>query len=518
MKIFFVNGIRGGDEIEFAIPEITIGREDDNVLRIPTAGVSRYHARIYRNAADEWMVADQGSTNGVKLNRTRIASDSALREGDLIEVGDQMIRVTELAAAPPRVVFNPIPRPGTPPPAGLNPELRPGVAPGTGVERPAGSVPAPPPPSPVPAGEPVLRPAPKPDAPQSEKRPRRPRSSGEGDDMENLSSMLRTGGSLFAGGGGSSGRASASGEGGSKRRRSNLFFYVVIGAVVVCALALISLVMAPGEKAPANAGKPAGQEIPLNLFYEKEVISRDNIFRFSMLLEKGNVIFTVDDLKSQRHVRRNFDSIGAGVEILRSRINNSGVWSARSDSSNASAGPELPRLRRRLLIAENPKLTDLTFYGEYVPEAFENVDQAIRDFAEGYGLETIALTPEQLRAQAESSFIKAEELFENREAKLSNLRDSIVRYRQVVDYLGQFRPPPQLWDRARRRLAEAEELRTKKLEYLDFEEVRLKGLRDLAQLRQVYLQVMELADKESAKYDTARQRLFVIDFSWKKNK
>ena len=147
MKIFFVNGIRGGDEVEFAIPEITIGREDDNVLRIPTAGVSRYHARIYRNTAGEWLVGDQGSTNGVKLNRSRIVSDTVLREGDLIEIGDQMIRVTELAAAPPKVIFNPIPRPAAPTPPGLNPELRPGVAPGTGVERPSGSaaVPSPPP-------------------------------------------------------------------------------------------------------------------------------------------------------------------------------------------------------------------------------------------------------------------------------------------------------------------------------------------------------------------------------------
>ena len=30
MKIFFVNGVRGGDEVEFALPEITIGRDDGN--------------------------------------------------------------------------------------------------------------------------------------------------------------------------------------------------------------------------------------------------------------------------------------------------------------------------------------------------------------------------------------------------------------------------------------------------------------------------------------------------------
>lgn len=529
MKIFFVNGIRGGDEVEFAIPEITIGREDDNVLRIPTAGVSRYHARIYRNTAGEWLVGDQGSTNGVKLNRSRIVSDTVLREGDLIEIGDQMIRVTELAAAPPKVIFNPIPRPATPTPPGLNPELRPGVAPGTGVERPSGSaaVPSPPPAPPrgeaAPgrsSGETSEHAAPPPFAsggrPQ-ERRARKPRNDDDDDGFDDLSAMLRKGGSIFSGRGGArSDGGESAGADGPGRRRSNFFFYAILAALAVCALAFISLMMAPGKTEPAAEETASRAGSPLNLFYEKEIISRDNIFRFSMLLENESVTFTVDDLKSQRHVLRKFDAVGAGVDILRNRLRSSGVWSVRPVS--ATPGPELPRLRRRLLIAEAPQLVDLTFHGKYVPDAFAAADQVIREFAENYGLETIALTPEQLRSQAESSFIKAEELFENREAKLSNLRDSIVRYRQVVDYLGQFRPPPQLWDRAKQRLAEAEELRRKKLEYLDFEQVRLRGLRDFAQLRQVYLQIMELADKESREYDLARQRLFIIDSVGKKNK
>ena len=51
MKISFVNGVRSGDEAEFALPEITIGREDGNIVRIPTEGVSRYHARLWLNPA-----------------------------------------------------------------------------------------------------------------------------------------------------------------------------------------------------------------------------------------------------------------------------------------------------------------------------------------------------------------------------------------------------------------------------------------------------------------------------------
>ena len=109
MKIFFVNGVRSGDEVEFALPEITIGRDDGNILRIPTEAVSRYHARLKQNESGVWTICDQGSTNGVKLNRVRIGGERELAEGDLIEIGDQMIRVTGLNAEPPKVIFNPIP-------------------------------------------------------------------------------------------------------------------------------------------------------------------------------------------------------------------------------------------------------------------------------------------------------------------------------------------------------------------------------------------------------------------------
>ena len=68
MKITFINGSRAGDELEYSLSEITIGREDGNILRIPVPGVSRYHAKIWQTGSGQWLLNDQGSTNGVKLN------------------------------------------------------------------------------------------------------------------------------------------------------------------------------------------------------------------------------------------------------------------------------------------------------------------------------------------------------------------------------------------------------------------------------------------------------------------
>ena len=85
MKIFFVNGPRSGEELEFALPEITVGREDDNVLRVPAAGVSRYHAKLCRTETGSWIVQDLGSTNGVKVNRVKIDREKELADGDTVE-------------------------------------------------------------------------------------------------------------------------------------------------------------------------------------------------------------------------------------------------------------------------------------------------------------------------------------------------------------------------------------------------------------------------------------------------
>lgn len=500
MKIFFVNGVRGGDEVEFALPEITIGRDDGNILRIPTEAVSRYHARLRQNESGVWTISDQGSTNGVKLNRVRIGGERELAEGDLIEIGDQMIRVTGLNAEPPKVIFNPIPSVSPFHADGERP-LEPEAAPGTAVE------------GPLAASEPPLIP---PAATGGAEAKSDAVESGSAGMRQDLAALLGgRAGALFdrsrrveeqPAGGATEVANEEGGKSGSRRRISNLTFYTVIGVVAV--VVITSILRWMGAGAGRQVSKAAASEPPLSVFFEKEIKAPDNVFRFAMQLENDRVTFTLDDLKAQRHYQRTFEKLNAGaVSILRSRIRSSGI--------RAMVPPAEPRTKelitRRLVIAERPELLEFRITGRFVPAEFEAVEKAIDDFAESYGLQTISLTPEELRNQAAASFAKAEDLYSNREARPANLRDAIDRYRQVVNYLEQFSPHPPLWDRAKRRLAEAEELRQRKLDNLEYERVRLGGIRDFQRMRQVFLQVMELADQESPEFDIARQRLFKLD-------
>ncbi len=67
-------------------PRATIGRskEVECVLRDPN--VSRRHAELRRSSTGDWTIVDLGSTNGIKVNGSRVAS-SRLSPGDQVTVG-----------------------------------------------------------------------------------------------------------------------------------------------------------------------------------------------------------------------------------------------------------------------------------------------------------------------------------------------------------------------------------------------------------------------------------------------
>jgi DNA-binding winged helix-turn-helix (wHTH) protein len=64
---------------------LTIGRAADCEITLTERPVSRYHARIYRQA-DRYVVEDLGSKNGTRLNGTPLHGSSTLQDGDDIEI------------------------------------------------------------------------------------------------------------------------------------------------------------------------------------------------------------------------------------------------------------------------------------------------------------------------------------------------------------------------------------------------------------------------------------------------
>jgi predicted component of type VI protein secretion system len=63
-----------------------LGRSRECDLVVDDANVSRRHAEV-RPSGGSWVVADLGSTNGVKVNGRRIDAPQSLRPGDRIQIG-----------------------------------------------------------------------------------------------------------------------------------------------------------------------------------------------------------------------------------------------------------------------------------------------------------------------------------------------------------------------------------------------------------------------------------------------
>jgi diguanylate cyclase (GGDEF)-like protein len=72
---------------------VVIGRDPENEMPLEDVGISRRHARIWRDERRvRYMVEDLGSTNGTRLNGARLTRPQALSEGDKIHVGSTVLK------------------------------------------------------------------------------------------------------------------------------------------------------------------------------------------------------------------------------------------------------------------------------------------------------------------------------------------------------------------------------------------------------------------------------------------
>jgi pSer/pThr/pTyr-binding forkhead associated (FHA) protein len=76
--------------VPLAREEMTIGRQEGNTIRLTERNVSRRHARLLRQNGAVY-IEDLTSFTGVRINGTRIASPTPLREGDEVQIGDYRI-------------------------------------------------------------------------------------------------------------------------------------------------------------------------------------------------------------------------------------------------------------------------------------------------------------------------------------------------------------------------------------------------------------------------------------------
>lgn len=71
---------------------ITMGRKSDNTIILDDKYVSSHHVKIFKRN-NEYMIEDLDSTNGTKVNDTRITKRVILKPGDEIKVGTAVFKL-----------------------------------------------------------------------------------------------------------------------------------------------------------------------------------------------------------------------------------------------------------------------------------------------------------------------------------------------------------------------------------------------------------------------------------------
>ena len=495
MKIHFTDGLLNGEQIELVGKELSIGRETDNNIVIETDGLSRYHAKLVKQADGNWLLKDLGSTNGCRVNKKLIENERLLQEGDIVALGDQIFRMdkgksVKTPSATPitqnakknvkktttptvkKIVFEPIPKKTEQPKK---------TAKKSSATKPIIE---------MVKSETVVEKA----KPKTNKSP-----------LVTAKELSENAANIFGEQTKASNASPKNSTAVAKKHLFNIMFYLLLlVGVVTFVFWFLNYNKDTKKKFVVSVSK--SKKIPLVMRYVKTKVTDDNIFRFSLLIENNIAKFTIDDLKSDRHHNETIKKVKPEfIKALKSAIKDTGFMELQP-ISQGSAVNNLDETRKMTIALDN-KFNSIIIQNNSAPTSFEDIERAIEEFADGYDLLTFAMPPHELQKRAQESFAKAEEYYANRSAKSENLLAAERRYKITIDYLNQFSPKPKIWDIARKRYAEIQIMRKKRYKELQYEVERLERLTKFKEAIEVLNEMIHLTPVDAPVYKKIKLKI-----------
>ena len=450
MKIMYLNGALTGQTMDLSPSGTTIGRESDNTIQLPMGGVSRYHAKIERDAAGTWLIRDLGSTNGTLVDDVPVSGSAPLSAGSVITIGDQLLRcVVDSGAAAPNPAQPAQPAPASAPqpaPASASQTqqpaffFRPQNTTSTRINTDTGPVPQQP--APAQPAQPASASAPQP-APISPaevphglfgKKQDKPRPSG------------------------------------SKKFLSNVIFALIV-ILAACVGLWIFLKLNEGPQ------KPSVQPVtkitvrnPFVLYYEKESVSGSAVFRFVLQVEGRKektqngteelhyiMEVTLDEPQNKRRYYELFKEPLPEdlINRLKQEILDTGFMELQQEKIAGTSYDN--QQHRRIMVGFDNRFCDVKVTND-VSDTFNRVESIINEtLLDEYDLGVISQNVDRILEDARTFLFVAEEAFRNIDTTPSNLPKAITNYKLALRRYQLFDDPkPTEWKTARDGLAAAE--------------------------------------------------------------
>ena len=485
MKIFFTDGRKKGDSFELTPPGASIGRELDNDIILEGEGESRYHAKLELDGK-EWKIKDLGSTNGTKLNGEKLTPNeyAKLTDGDNIKIGNQtMLFADKLPDSTDDDIII-LPKDET-----------------ENTKRP--SVVAIKAPSPMDETIPEADTIPTKDQEKNssksfsdffEDKDKTPPSFNESTDFFGKPQKRDT-------------------EDREKQKHAGILFYVGVFVVTLILIAIFLLFNKEPKRPPQLIiTQKHHTGAPLLIRYEKQVTTKKpnlNIFRYLMEIKNGQVTITRDDL--QAHYKKKLSRTVSDDQLqkLEDRIKDSDFMSAKQPQRGIPSEEE-DRVQT-ITIAYGQEMNSISVKNTPPPRSFVQAIHALEEFSlDVLHIPPISLTPEEMKQAGISAYRKGKQLFDNYQAKNSNLFNSIKYFNLALESLSGFQNIPE-YTQAYKYKQEAENLLKEAVNKHSFNYQRYKQLGDLQNAREECKIIKEISAPGSKAYEKARDYIIKLD-------
>lgn len=289
------------------------------------------------------------------------------------------------------------------------------------------------------------------------------------------------------------------------------------GKLVVAALAmglLVVLVWVPwGRLATWGGGgakvlPPASAEVipDLELSFEHVEGGVSNIFRYLLDLRNGSLAVQVDDLQSNRHVRREKRVAPELIRDLARSLQSTRVLDLREEYSGLAPGI-FESLDLSITLGCNTRRIKVVNHVE--PDEFASARTMLEEFGKNeLGLAALAVDPATLVESARTALLQAKKLREEREVREDNLFNAIRAFRECELYLETIEPKPDFYGEAISGRSDCERDLQKRYDDLRFVAERAVKLRDWPEAdRQLKVICEMIPDRSDERNMTASRTL-----------
>jgi hypothetical protein len=291
----------------------------------------------------------------------------------------------------------------------------------------------------------------------------------------------------------------------AKPKRTRTLLWLAAAMVLVAALAwLPKLKLARSITSALRPGvptevKPAASLPTLDLAYEKVDATASNIFRYALSLADGTLAVQIDDVRNQRHVRREARVDPAVIENLARALESSGFLDLLASYEGLAPGIHEAY---DLTVTLGPRTQRVRVVNRVEPEAFASARTMVEEFGMNtLGLAALALEPAALLAKARDAYLSGRRLSDEREVHAANLSLAIRAYKETEWYLETIEPKPDFYAEALSRKADSErELQTRfdNLWFLSERAIKLADWKEAAKnLRQICDMIPDRSDERN---------------------